>query len=120
MPWMVGFRPILCAESRCGLHLFIAPLVVEIQAKTSKIHFHPKEEQDPTTIRKPLRVHLSYFSNCVKQVIERKPMNVGSRRENIPRKKVENFRACLYLFKMTISRVSRLLPNAAIRVGPPF
>ena len=56
-------EPIWCAESLCDLHLFIAPLVVEIQAKTSKIplvdlraNFRPKVDQVPTTIRKPLRV----------------------------------------------------------------
>jgi hypothetical protein len=44
--WGVS-EPIWCVESLGGIHLFLAPLVVEIQAKTSKIplvEIAPKEQ----------------------------------------------------------------------------
>jgi hypothetical protein len=40
-------EPVWCAESLCSLHLFLTPLVVEIQAKMSKIplvEIPPKEQ----------------------------------------------------------------------------
>src|SRR5271154_3326750 len=37
MAWIVGFRPIRCTESGCGLRLCIDFLVVGLQAKTFQI-----------------------------------------------------------------------------------
>jgi hypothetical protein len=60
--WSVGFRLIRCAESACNIHLSIAPVVLEPQAKAFQI---PQVKIPPKVFPPPCTASPTYNQNSV-------------------------------------------------------